>query len=125
MDELREKAYELRAKLPKYVRYAAVGVLGLIVLIVVVGFYRERQNGSFHLRPEDAKLSTDVVAEVNDYHRLETDGDIKKYYITADHARTFSDDHQELENVYIEVYDANGDANKIRGDNALYIPQQD
>jgi LPS export ABC transporter protein LptC len=124
MDEPKEKAFELRAKLPKYVRYAALGVLGLIVLIVVVGFYRERKNGSFRLRPEDTRLSTDVVAEVNDYRRLETDGDIKKYYITADHAKTFSDNHQELENVYIEVYSPAGDTDKLKADNALYIPEE-
>jgi len=46
------------------------------------------------------------VAQVNGYERLETDGDIPKYYIKADKATTFSDNHQEMENVYLQIYDA-------------------
>ena len=62
---------------------------------------------------------------MNNYERLESDGDVKKYYVKADHARTFSDDHQELDHVYIEVYGANGSVDKLSGDNALYIPEPD
>ena len=125
MDERKEKAFEFRAKLPSYVRYAALAAIGVTVLVVVVGFYRERNRSQFRLKPEDTKLSKDVIAEVNGYERLETDGDIKKYYLKADHAKTFSDNHQELDNVYIEVYADNGGVDKMSAQRALYVPKED
>jgi hypothetical protein len=70
-------------------------------------------------------LSTDVVGTVNDYERREMEGDVLKYYIKADKGTTFSDNHQELENVYLEVYDAaTGLADKITADKAVYIPER-
>ena len=103
-------------------RLAAIAVM---VLVIVVGFYRERNKSTFRLKPEDTKLSKDVVAEVNGYERLETDGDIKKYYLKADHAKTFSDNHQELDNVYIEVYGDGGAVDKMAAQRALYVPKED
>ena len=76
--------------------------LAVSVFVVVVGFYRERSRATFKLKGEHARLSTDVVLEVNGYERLETENGIKKYFITADYARTFSDNHQELQNIYLE-----------------------
>ena len=125
MDGGKEKSFEFRAKLPGYVRYAALVAIGVTVMIVVVGFYRERNKATFRLKPEDTKLSKDVVAEVNGYERLETDGDVKKYYLKADHAKTFSDNHQELDNVYIEVYADNGGVDKMTAQRALYVPKED
>jgi lipopolysaccharide export system protein LptA len=119
------KGFELRAKLPQIVRYAALGLLGVIVLIVIVGFYRGRNNTGFKLRSEHAQLSTDVTAEVNGYERLETDNGISKYYVKADYAKTFSDNHQELDNAYFEVYDAQGLlAEKMKAQKVLYIPEE-
>ena len=118
--------YALRAKLPQYFRYAAIGAIGVVLLAVVVGFYRERSKSPFKLKSEHAQLSTDVVAEVNGYERLESDGGLSKYYIKADYAKTFSDNHQELENVYLETYDADGNSsNKMTAESALYIPEED
>jgi LPS export ABC transporter protein LptC len=125
MGERKERAFEFRAKLPGYVRYVALAAIGVTVMIVVVGFYRERNRSTFRLKPEDTKLSKDVIAEVNGYERLETDGDVKKYYLKADHAKTFSDNHQELENVYIEVYAENGAVDKMISQKALYVPKED
>lgn len=117
--------FALRAKLPQYFRYGALGALGIVLLAVVVGFYRERSRSPFKLKSEHAQLSTDVVAEVNGYERLESDAGLSKYYIKADHAKTFSDNHQELENVYLETYDADGVSNnKMTAESALYIPEE-
>ncbi len=55
------------------------------------------------------ELSKDVVAQVNGYERRETDGDVVKYYIKADKATTFTDNHQELENVFLQVFDEKGE----------------
>ena len=125
MNERNEKLFEFRAKLPGYVRYFALAAIAVTVLIVIVGFYRERNRSPFRLKPEDTKLSKDVIAEVSGYERLESDGDIKKYYLKADHAKTFSDNHQELENVYIEVYSDDGAVDKMSAERALYIPKED
>ena len=117
--------YRLRAKLPQYFRYATLGAIGLVVLAVVVGFYRERSKSPFKLKSEHAQLSTDVVAEVNGYERLESDGGLSRYYIKADYAKTFSDNHQELENVYLETYDGDGNSNnRMTAESALYIPEE-
>jgi len=116
--------YRLRAKLPQYFRIGAIGGLAIAMLAVVIGFYRERSKTPFKLRAEHTQLSTDVVADVNGYERLETDGGIPKYYIKADAAKTFSDDHQELQNVYIETYDNDGAASqKMTAHSALYVPE--
>ena len=56
-----------------------------------------------------ANLSKDVTAEVNGYERRETEGDVVKYYIKADKATTFTDNHPELENVFLQVFDETGE----------------
>ncbi|MEO6654909.1 MAG: LPS export ABC transporter periplasmic protein LptC [Pyrinomonadaceae bacterium] len=119
------KEYRLRAKLPQFFRIFAVGAIVVTIFAVLVGFYRSRSNSPFKLRSEHAQLSTDVVAEVNGYERLETEGGFTKYFIKADYAKTFSDNHQELQNVYLEVYDKEGVSNdKMRAESALYIPEE-
>jgi LPS export ABC transporter protein LptC len=116
---------DLRAKLPKYGQIAALALLGVTLLAIVVGFYRGRNHNSFHLKPEHARLSNELTAEVNNYERLEADGNTRKYFIRADQARTFSDDHQELDNVYIEVYGPDGAVDRLKGDSGLYVPEKD
>ncbi|MBP7375973.1 MAG: LPS export ABC transporter periplasmic protein LptC [Pyrinomonadaceae bacterium] len=120
------KQYQLRAKLPQIFRYAAVVILGVTLLAVIAGFYRERDRAGFKLKNEHTRLSTDVVAEVSGYERLETDGELAKYYIKADHAKTFSDNHQELENVFIRIYDKDGnEADTMTALNVLHVPEAD
>ncbi len=120
------KQYRLRAKLPLYFRIAAISALSVAVIVVVVGFYRERSKASFKLKSEHTQLSTDVVSEVRGYERLETDDGITKYFIRADYAKTFSDKHMELNNVYLEVYDDLGvSIDRLRAESALYIPEEE
>ncbi|MFN0279666.1 MAG: LPS export ABC transporter periplasmic protein LptC [Pyrinomonadaceae bacterium] len=121
-----QNEYRLRAKLPQYFRIGAIGVIAVTIFVVVVGFYREHSKSPFKLKSEHTQLSTDVVADVSGYERLESDGGISKYYIKADSAKTFSDNHQELENVYLETYDSDGILNnKMTAESALYIPEDD
>jgi LPS export ABC transporter protein LptC len=100
-------------------------MIGVIVGVVVVAIYRERSTPTFHLKSEHTQLSNEVVAEVTGYERLETDGDTRKYYIKASTARTFSDNHQELDNIFIQTYDPAGNpADKMSAEKGLYIPEE-
>ncbi len=115
--------FYLRARLPEYLRVVVIGAILIALIAIIVGFYRERSKTAFKLRGEHVALSTDVVAEVNNYERLESENGEKKYYIKADLARTFSDNHQELSNVYLETFAEDGaSSNKLTSSSALYIP---
>ncbi len=105
---------------------AAIAALAASLIVVAVSYYRERSKAAFKLKSEHTQLSTDVIAEVNGYERLETDGGVTKYLIRADHAKTFSDNHQELQNVYIEVYDDQAlTFDKMSSESALYVPEEE
>ncbi len=119
------KKLQQRANLPKYFRVAAVFALGLTLLIMGIGFYNARNNQTFRSKSFPTELSKDVVAEINGYERTETEGDIKKYYIKADKATTFADNHQEMENIFLQVFDETGDlSDKITAAKAVYIPAE-
>ncbi|MGB7200675.1 MAG: LPS export ABC transporter periplasmic protein LptC [Pyrinomonadaceae bacterium] len=123
--EIRSKNYELRAKLPIVLRYFALAAIAVVLLIIVAGFYRESAKSAFKLKSEHTNLSTDVIAEVNGYERLESENGVAKYFIKASHAKTFSDNHQELDDMYLEVYGNDGAVNKLSAENALYVPEPD
>ncbi len=109
--------------MPLVVRGAAVLALAITVIFIVWGFYRAGTKPDFRLKSELASLSKDVVAEVNGYERRETQDGIAKYYVRADKATTFSDQHQELENVYLELYSENGaQTDKISAARGIYVP---
>ncbi len=119
------KKLQNRANLPKYFRVAAVGALIVTVLAIGIGFYRSRNNQEFRMRGLPAELSKDVVAQVNGYERRETDGDVIKYYIKADKATTYTDNHQELENVFLQVYDEKGETfDQMTAQKAIYVPAE-
>lgn len=119
------KKLQKRADLPAYFRVFAVATLILVVLGIGIAFYNGRNRAEFRLKPEHARLSKDVVAEVNGFERTESEGDVKKYYLRADKATTFTDNHQELENVYLQVFDETGEgSDKITAAKAVYIPAE-
>ncbi len=119
------KDYQWRARLPKYVRIAALAAAGIVVLAVVYGYFNARSKSPFKLRGEHTQLSTDVTAEVNNYERLESVDGVPKHFVKADFAKTFADNHQELSNVYIEVFDpAGGASDRLNAASALYIPEE-
>jgi LPS export ABC transporter protein LptC/lipopolysaccharide transport protein LptA len=119
------KQFHLRAKLPQMFRYVAVGLLALTVVVISIGFYRSRSNPEFRMKGFPTSLSQDVVAVVNNYERREMDGDVLLYYVKADKGTTFSDNHQELENVYLEIFDREGaGSDKITAAKAVYVPEE-
>jgi LPS export ABC transporter protein LptC/lipopolysaccharide transport protein LptA len=114
----------LRAQLPKYFRIAAIAVLGLTLIAVGIGYYRAKSNPEFRMSGFPTELSKDVIATVHGYERRETDGEVLKYYIKADTATTFTDNHQELENVYLQVFNSDGSTDEITAGKAIYIPEE-
>lgn len=117
------KNLKLRARMPQVFRVLAVFALLAAIAAVGVGFYNSRNNREFRMKGMPAALSKDVVAEVNGYERREADGDIVKYYLKADRAITYKDNHQELENVFLQVFDDAGNKfDKITANKAIYIP---
>ena len=120
------KKLQARANLPKYFRFAAIFALVITTLFVGIGFYRARNNQEFRMKGFPTELSKDVIAEVNGYERTETEDNFKKYYIKADKARTYADNHQEMENVFLQVFDesGNGSSDRITAAKAIYIPAE-
>lgn len=118
--------FRFRAKLPLVARSAALIVLVAVILGMIAAYVKSRTKPQFSLRPEEAKLSKEVTAEVSNYERTETKDDVPVYYVRAALARTFSDQHQELENVEFTFFDGNGHpSDRLSADRAVYIPKAD
>jgi LPS export ABC transporter protein LptC/lipopolysaccharide transport protein LptA len=112
----------VRANLPKI-----FGVLAVIGLILSIGWIiysaMQPKTPDFKINGQVVQLSKDVVAEINGYERRETENEVLKHYIKADKATVFSDNHQELENAVIQVYDEKGEKfDKISSNKVIYVP---
>jgi len=117
--------FQFRAQMPLIIRVAAIVALAATIIAIGIAFYRNRNNVEFRLKSEHTQLSKDVVAEVTGYERTETEGDVKKYYIKADKATTFADNHQEMENVFLQVFDETAEKfDQITAQKAVYIPEE-
>lgn len=118
------KGLQFRAKLPVYFRFAAIFLFAVALLAVVIGFYQTR-NPEFRMKGFPTSLSKDVLATVDGYERRETEEGVPKYYIKADKATTFADNHQEFENVYLQVFENGGESSdKITAVKAVYVPEE-
>lgn len=118
--------FQFRAKLPFLVRILAIFGLAVTVFAIAIGFYTGRGNREFRMKGFPTALSKDVEAEVIGYERREIEGDFVKYYIKADKARTYTDKHLELENVFLQVFDEKSkNSDKISASKAVYIPMPD
>jgi LPS export ABC transporter protein LptC/lipopolysaccharide transport protein LptA len=113
MQEIRRRRTEgaiwLRAEAPKYIRALALLMLVAGLVAVGVSYWRLRDRNDFKMIPGPARLSTEVVGEINNLeHREMRDGKLA-FLLRASLDRKFSDGHHELENVHLEVYPAQGD----------------
>lgn len=114
----------LRANTPTVLRIAGGILLAVTIVVLAFAFLRKKEP-DFEMISGLPQLSKDVVGVVSGYERRETDGEIVKYLVKADKATTYSDNHQELENALIQVYDEKGDKfDNINSAKALFIPNQ-
>nr|MBA2493158.1 LPS export ABC transporter periplasmic protein LptC [Acidobacteriota bacterium] len=106
-------------------RVLAVFALAGTIIAIGIGFYRAYGYKEFRMKGLPTELSKDVLAEVNGYERRESEGETLKYYIKADKATTFTDNHQELENVFLQVYDDAGEKfDQMTAEKAIYVPAE-
>lgn len=107
-------------------RVLAIFALAAVIVVIGIGFYQAYGYKQFRMKGFPTELSEDVIAEVNGYERTETEGDVKKYYVRADKARTFADNHQEMDNIYLQVFDETGEKfDTITASKGVYIPAKD
>ncbi len=119
------KNLELRAKMPLIFRVLAIFALAATLIGIGIGFYRAFGYKEFRMKGLPTELSENVMAEVSGYERRESEGNVVKYYIKADKAKTFTDNHQELENVFLQVYDETGEKfDQMTAEKAIYIPAE-
>ncbi|CAN5864535.1 hypothetical protein BH20ACI4_BH20ACI4_31050 [soil metagenome] len=116
---------QFRANLPKYFRVGAVfGLIATVIVIVIAFIFTD--SAEFRMKSLPANLSEDVIAEVSNFERRETDDQGNpKYFIKADKATTFSDNHQEMENMFVQVFDETGqNSDVISAEKGIYIPKE-
>lgn len=114
-----------QANLPKYFRVGALlGLITTVLVIVIAFFFTDRTE--FRMKSLPANLSKDVVAEVNRFERRETDDQGNpKYFIKAEKATTYADNHQEMENIFLQVFDETGQkSDVITAEKGIYIPKE-
>lgn len=126
MSKTKEKNYNFRALIPAILRHA--GIIGSVIAVIVVGigFYVASAKKEFRGKEFPAELSENVVGTVNGYQRKETENGVLKFFLKADTATTFDDNHQELKNISLNLY-KDGDANvfdRIVSEKAIYIPDK-
>lgn len=121
------KNLEFRAKIPRFVRFFAIAAFAATLIAVGIGFYLNFGREDFRMKGlRELQLSKDVVAEFSNYERRENDGAGLNYLIRADSVRTFTDNHQELENMFLEVFDETGEkSDKITSEKAIYVPDKE
>lgn len=121
------KNLEFRAKLPQIMRMFAIGGIAVTLIAVGIGFYLNFGKEDFRMKGlKELQLSKDVIAEFDRYERRENDGENLNYLIKADKVRTFSDNHQELENIFLQVFDKNSETfDQITAEQAIYVPDKD
>lgn len=112
-----------KARLPRLVGLGALVLLAASIALIIYSAFWSRSNPEFRMQGFPTSLSEDVVAVVDGYERREMEDGVTKYYIRADRATSFADQHQELENVYIEVYSEDGSASdKLSALKGVYVP---
>lgn len=114
----------LRARIPRLLRIVAVFVLVASIAVVIVSYYRLREQAPFRMLSGKPTLSKEVVGVVEGYERRVTEGDRLRLLLRAARDVTYADGHHELEDVYLEYYpEGNDNPDRISARRALYDQQ--
>ncbi|QYO67559.1 LPS export ABC transporter periplasmic protein LptC [Leptolyngbya sp. 7M] len=109
--------------MPKFFRYGTVAIGIAVILIIGISFLSQKEP-EFRMRGFPANLSDKVTAVVEGYERKEIEGDVVKFYIKADKATTFDDQHQEFENIFLQVFAPDGTFDSITAQKSVYVPHE-
>lgn len=122
--EQRAKNFAWKAKAPAIARAFVLVALAALVFGIVAAYFSSRSKPQFTLRPEEARLSKELTAEVANYERTETKDGLPLYSVKADIAKTFADEHQELENVEFRLFGKDGEVSEtLTAGRVVYIPK--
>ncbi len=126
MTDKKYKNYSVRALIPSFLKFFGVAGAVVAVLIVGIGFYLASAKKEFRGKEFPAELSENVIGIVNGYQRKETQDGVLKFLLNADVAKTFDDNHQELNNIRLQLFkDGNPNVfDRILAEKAVYIPQE-
>ncbi|MGH9947419.1 MAG: LPS export ABC transporter periplasmic protein LptC, partial [Pyrinomonadaceae bacterium] len=116
------QSWRFRKNLPRFVRFAAIACIALVLLAVGIGLYRAKNVADFRMIGFPTELSKEVISKVDSYERREFEGDNLKYHLIADQATTFSDNHQELSNVHLQLFGTASEVDEITAAKAVYVP---
>ncbi len=114
------------ASYPRYVRAGAAAVFACSVAGIIIAFLITERPSPFRMKSFPTRLSEDVVAVVDGYERRGMYGNGARFYVKADRATTYKDNHQELQNVYLEVFGGESEASdRMTAERAVYLPATD
>jgi LPS export ABC transporter protein LptC len=117
----RISAVDLRARVPAIARAFALFLLIVGGIFVGVSYYKMRNHQPFRLRSEAPALSKEVTGIINGYEQRITKEDRLYLWLRAARDVTYADGHHELEQVNLQVFQANADKpDQIMSDRSLY-----
>ena len=118
-----KEKFKKRARFPFYLRIGSLALLAAAVIVIAIGFYRNSGQAEFRMKGLPATLSEEVVAVIEGYERQETENGRLLYSVKADRVTTFSDNHQELENVTLDAWQEGSQVpDAITANKAIYVP---
>src|SRR6185369_1786471 len=114
-------AVDLRARVPAIARALALILLVGGAVFVGVSYYKMRNNTHFRLKSESPALSKEITGIINGYEQRITKENRLYLWLRAARDVTYADGHHELEQVNLQVFQANTDKpNQIVSDRSLY-----
>jgi lipopolysaccharide export system protein LptA len=117
----RISAVDLRARVPTIARGLALFLFVVGSIFVGVSYYKMRNHQPFRLKSEAPALSKEVTGIINGYEQRITKEDRLYLWLRAARDVTYADGHHELEQVNLQVFQANSDKpDQIVSDRSLY-----
>src|SRR5690242_13792546 len=117
----RISAVDLRARVPVIARGLALFLLIAGTIFVGVSYYKMRTHQPLRLKSEAPALSKEVTGIINGYEQRITKENRLYLWLRAARDVTYADGHHELEQVNLQVFQANTDKpDQIVSDRSIY-----